>query len=102
MGMPSEIFLVRHGETEWSRSGQHTSHTDLPLTPEGERHAEHLKRMLEGHHFASVFSSPMKRALDTCRLIGLTPVVNRSLIEWDYGDYEGLTTQQIQQRVPGW
>lgn len=100
--MPSEIFLVRHGETEWSRSGQHTSRTDLPLTPEGELQAAHLKRMLEGRHFALVLSSPMKRALDTCRLIGLAPVISESLIEWDYGDYEGLSTQQIQQRSPGW
>src|SRR5256885_9819548 len=102
MGMSSEIFLVRHGETEWSRSGQHTSRTDLPLTSEGERQAEHLKRMLDGHHFAQVLSSPMKRALDTCCLIGLTPVISESLTEWDYGDYEGLTTEEIQQRAPGW
>ena len=100
--MSPEIFLVRHGETEWSRSGQHTSRTDLPLTPEGERQAGHLKRMLEGHHFALVMSSPMKRALDTCRLVGLAPVISTSLVEWDYGDYEGLTTQEIQQRAPGW
>ena len=71
--MPSEIWLVRHGETEWSRSGQHTSRTDLPLTPEGVRQAESLKRMLAGHSFALVLSSPMKRALETCRLVGLTP-----------------------------
>ena len=65
MGMPSEIWLVRHGETEWSRSGQHTSRTDLPLTPAGERQAENLKRMLAGHSFALVLSSPMKRAIET-------------------------------------
>jgi probable phosphoglycerate mutase len=102
MEMPSEIWLVRHGETEWSRSGQHTSRTDLPLTAEGERQAASLKRMLAGHSFALVLSSPVKRAVDTCRLVGLTPEINEDLIEWDYGDYEGLTTPEIQKRVPGW
>ena len=100
--MPSEIWLVRHGETEWSRSGQHTSRTDLPLTPAGERQAESLKRMLAGHRFALVLSSPMKRAIDTCNLVGLTPEISGDLREWDYGDYEGLTTPEIQKRVPGW
>jgi broad specificity phosphatase PhoE len=100
--MPSEIWLVRHGETEWSRSGQHTSRTDLPLTPEGERQAASLKRMLAGHSFALVLASPMKRAIDTCRLVGLTPEISQDLVEWDYGDYEGLTTAQIQKQVPGW
>jgi len=100
--MPSEIWLVRHGETEWSRSGQHTSRTDLPLTPEGERQAENLKRMLTGHSFSMVLSSPMKRAMDTCRLVGLTPSLSDDLREWDYGDYEGLTTPEIQKHAPGW
>lgn len=102
MGMPFEIWLVRHGETEWSRSGQHTSRTDLPLTAEGERQAAGLKRMLEGHRFAQVLASPMKRALDTCRLVGLTPQISDDLKEWDYGDFEGLTTHEIQESVPGW
>ena len=102
MEMASEIWLVRHGETEWSRSGQHTSRTDLPLTPEGERQAASLKRMLAGHSFALVLSSPMKRAVDTCRLVGLTPEINDDLVEWNYGDYEGLTTPEIQKKVPGW
>src|ERR1044071_3424594 len=102
MGMPSEIWLVRHGETEWSRSGQHTSRTDLPLTAEGERQAATLKRMLAEHSFALVLSSPMKRAVDTCRLVGLTPEISNDLLEWDYGDYEGLTTPEIQKKVPGW
>ena len=104
--MPSEIWLVRHGETEWSRSGQHTSRTDLPLTADGERQAASLKRMLEGRKFALVLSSPMRRAIETCRLVGLTPEValetTDDLREWDYGDYEGLTTPEIQKRVPGW
>lgn len=97
-----EIWLVRHGETEWSRSGQHTSRTDLPLTAAGERQAEGLKRMVAGHAFALVLSSPMKRAVETCRLVGLTPVLSDDLREWDYGDYEGLSTPEIQKRVPGW
>lgn len=102
MGMPSEIWLIRHGETEWSRSGQHTSRTDLPLTPEGERQAESLKRMLIGHSFALILSSPMKRAVETCRLVGLAPELSDDLREWDYGDYEGLTTAEIQKSAPGW
>ena len=102
MEMPSEIWLVRHGETEWSRSGQHTSRTDLPLTPEGERHAADLKRMLAGHSFAAVLSSPMRRAVETCRLVGLAPEISEDLREWDYGDYEGLTTPEIQKHVRGW
>ncbi len=101
-----EIWLVRHGETEWSRSGQHTSRTDLPLTPEGERQAAGLKRMLAGRSFSLVLSSPLKRAIETCRLVGLTPEIpletTDDLREWDYGDYEGLTTAEIQKRVPGW
>jgi broad specificity phosphatase PhoE len=102
MEMPTEIWLVRHGETEWSRSGQHTSRTDLPLTSEGQRQAASLKRVLAEHNFALVLSSPMKRAVDTSRLIGLTPEISDDLVEWDYGDYEGLTTPEIQKRVPGW
>lgn len=102
MGMLSEIWLVRHGETDWSRSGQHTSRTDLPLTPAGERQAENLKRMLAGHSFALVLSSPMKRAIETCRLVGLNPELKDDLREWDYGDYEGLTTPEIQKSAPGW
>jgi probable phosphoglycerate mutase len=97
-----EIWLVRHGETEWSRSGQHTSRTDLPLTSEGERQSASLQRMLAGHSFALVLSSPMKRAVDTCRLVGLTPEISDDLREWDYGDYEGLTTAEIQKSAPGW
>ena len=100
--MPSEIWLVRHGETEWSRSGQHTSRTDLALTPAGEQQAEHLKHLLTGHLFALVLSSPMKRAVETCHLVGLAPEITEDLREWDYGDYEGLTTAEIQKLVPGW
>jgi probable phosphoglycerate mutase len=100
--MPSEIWLVRHGETAWSLSGQHTSRTDLPLTAEGERRAEELGRILAGRPFALVLSSPMKRALDTCRLAGYTATISDDLREWNYGDYEGLTSAEIQKTAPGW
>jgi len=100
--MPSEIWLVRHGETEWSRSGQHTSRTDLPMTPAGELQAAGLKRMLPNRTFALVLSSPMKRALDTCRLVGYESKIDPDLREWDYGDYEGLTTAEVQKTAPGW
>lgn len=101
--MAGELWLMRHGETEWSRSGQHTSRTDLALTEEGERRAVGLKQALAGHDFAMVLSSPMRRALETCRLAGLTPsAVTPDLCEWNYGSYEGLTTAQIQQTAPDW
>lgn len=97
-----EIWLIRHGETEWSKSGQHTSRTDLALTPNGERQALALKHTLNNHTFACVFSSPLRRALDTARLAGFDPILLDELREWDYGRYEGLTTPQIQQQSPGW
>jgi probable phosphoglycerate mutase len=101
--MPGELWLMRHGETEWSKSGQHTSRTDLPLTPEGEKRAADLKRALAGRSFAMVLSSPMRRAVETCRLAGYTPTEETGdLREWDYGSYEGLTTEQIQKTAPGW
>jgi broad specificity phosphatase PhoE len=100
--MASQIWLMRHGETAWSLSGQHTSRTDLPLTPEGERRADKLKQALGGRRFALVLASPLKRALETCRLAGYTPEIVDDLREWDYGDYEGRTTAQIQQDVPNW
>ena len=100
--MGPEIWLVRHGETEWSRSGQHTSSTDLPLTAAGEEQAAGLKRMLAGHAFALVLSSPMKRALETCRLVGFETEIDPDLREWDYGGYEGLTTAEIQKTAPRW
>jgi broad specificity phosphatase PhoE len=100
--MHTEIWLVRHGETEWSKSGQHTSRTDLPLTEEGERRATALGRLLSGHKFNAVFASPMRRARDTARLAGFSPEILEDLREWDYGKYEGLTTHQIQETDPGW
>ncbi len=102
--MPHELWLIRHGETEWSRSGAHTSRTDLPLTDNGREKAAAIGRYLAGRPFALVLTSPMLRARDTCRLAGLgdTAEIDPNLREWDYGDYEGLTTPQIQEERPGW
>jgi broad specificity phosphatase PhoE len=99
-----EIYLVRHGETEWSLSGQHTGSTDIPLTENGEEVARELGRKLAGHEFTAVWSSPMSRAIDTARLAGFEPDVriDDRLKEWDYGDYEGLTTPQIRETRPDW
>ncbi|HTV59764.1 MAG TPA: histidine phosphatase family protein [Verrucomicrobiae bacterium] len=99
-----QLWLVRHGETAWSASGQHTGRTDLPLTPEGEKRAAEIGRYLQGRTFALVLTSPMQRARETCRIAGLGNVatVDPNLREWDYGDYEGLTTAQIQSERPGW
>jgi probable phosphoglycerate mutase len=97
------VVLVRHGETEWSRTHRHTSYTDLPLTPAGERQAEALAPALAGRRFAAVFSSPRQRALRTADLAGLAvTAVDDGLIEWDYGEYEGLTTQEIRTNRPDW
>jgi len=99
-----ELWLIRHGETEWSRSGQHTSRTDLPLTEEGERRAQALKTYLAGKQFALVLTSPMQRARVTCELAGYTEQaqVDLNLLEWDYGEYEGLTTAGIRKSQPDW
>jgi broad specificity phosphatase PhoE len=97
-----ELWLVRHGETEWSKSGQHTSRTDLPLTPEGERKAAAAGALLRGHPFALVLSSPMQRARKTAKLAGFEPEVTADLCEWDYGEYEGRTSSDIQKEAPGW
>ncbi len=99
-----EVVLVRHGETEWSRSGQHTGRTDVPLTAAGIRNAELLAPRLERRRFAAVFTSPLSRASETCRLAGLgeEAQVREELLEWDYGDYEGITTEQIRADRPGW
>jgi probable phosphoglycerate mutase len=97
-----ELWLVRHGETEWSASGRHTSSTDLALTAEGERKAAAVGRLLAGKSFALVLASPLRRAVETCRLAGYTPEVTPDLREWGYGSYEGLTTPEIQVQNPGW
>ncbi|MEO8051535.1 MAG: histidine phosphatase family protein [Acidobacteriota bacterium] len=102
MGSRGELWLIRHGETEWSASGKHTSSTDLALTSEGERKAAAVGRLLTGKMFALVLASPLRRALETCRLAGYTPEVTPDLREWGYGAYEGLTTAEIQVKNPGW
>jgi broad specificity phosphatase PhoE len=97
------IWLVRHGETEWSKSGRHTSTTDLPLTSEGERIAAGLRDRLAEQKFALVLTSPRQRARRTAVLAGFPDAeVDEDLVEWDYGDYEGITTAEIRKTVPGW
>jgi probable phosphoglycerate mutase len=104
MSADTRLFLIRHGETEWSASGQHTSRTDLPLTATGTLQAELLAARLARQRFAAVFTSPMRRARDTCRIAGLDreAVVTDDLREWDYGAYEGRTTDDIRAEEPGW
>src|ERR1700692_1328921 len=98
------IYLARHGETEWSLTGQHTGLTDLPLTKRGEANARALGKRLTGLKFAKVFTSPLQRATRTCELAGFGAVaeVDRNLLEWNYGQYEGLTTAQIHAGRPDW
>jgi len=97
-------YLARHGETAWSLSGQHTGLTDLPLTPRGEENARALGERLKGIIFAGVFTSPLQRARRTCELAGFGEVaeVVRNLVEWDYGQYEGLTAAQVRAERPDW
>jgi broad specificity phosphatase PhoE len=102
MSAHHEIWLIRHGETEWTLSGAHTSRTDLPLTAAGEQKAAALKPILQGKQFALALSSPMQRARNTSKLAGIDPEIDRNLCEWDYGEYEGLTTADIQRNAPGW
>jgi broad specificity phosphatase PhoE len=98
------IWLIRHGETEWSLSGQHTGRTEIPLLELGERRAVAVGRELGGKQFALVLTSPRKRARETARLAGYGGVaeVDDDLQEWDYGAYEGITTPDIQKAAPGW
>ena len=99
-----EIVLVRHGETEWSAAGKHTSSTDLPLVPAGRERAQQLRGALAGRSFGVVLTSPLRRARETCELAGLgeQASVEEDLREWDYGEYEGLTTPEIRERRPDW
>ena len=97
-----EVVLVRHGETEWSAALRHTGRTDLPLTEAGEEEARAVGEALRGREFALVLSSPLRRALDTAKLAEFAPQVRGELAEWDYGEYEGLTTAQIRETVPDW
>lgn len=98
------IFLVRHAETEWSLSGQHTGTTDLPLTPEGCALTHYLRPRLAAGRFARVLTSPLQRAAETCRIAGFAAEaeVRHDLVEWDYGTYEGRTTADIRTDDPGW
>jgi probable phosphoglycerate mutase len=100
----AEIWLIRHGETEWSLSGAHTIRTDIPLTDHGRRRAEELKGFLNGKKFAAVFTSPMQRARETCRIAGYGDVatIDEGLREWNYGIFEGKTTKEIRVDHPDW
>ena len=99
-----QLYLVRHGETAWSVSGQHTGVSDIALTDPGERMAALLAAALAGERFELVLTSPLARAFRTCELAGLgeRAEIDRDLVEWNYGDYEGLTPRQIEHRAPGW
>jgi probable phosphoglycerate mutase len=99
-----EVWLVRHGETDWSAAGKHTGTTDVRLNDTGRAAARTLRELLAGERFELVLSSPLERALETCRLAGFgdEAVVDRDLREWDYGEYEGLTTPEIRETQPGW
>ena len=102
--VPNEIVLVRHGETEWSSSGQHTSFSDISLTEHGREQAHTLAARLANYQFALVLTSPRVRAINTCELAGLlgTAEITDDLAEWNYGDYEGRTTASIREERPGW
>jgi broad specificity phosphatase PhoE len=104
MSSGTELWLIRHGETEWSLSGKHTSRTDISLTEHGRKRAEELRDYLKGTQFDAVFVSPMQRARETCAIAGFgdVAVVDEGLREWDYGVYEGKTTAEIRSEVPGW
>ncbi len=99
-----KIYLARHGETEWSLSGQHTGVTDIPLTANGERNAKNLGERLRGTHFVKVLTSPLQRARRTCELAGYAAPaeIDGDLIEWKYGDYEGKRTADIRKDRPDW
>ena len=104
MPIPCQLYLIRHGQTEWSLSGQHTGRTDIPLTARGEAEARTLQPLLGAIDFTAVLSSPMQRARRTCELTGLcaTPVIEPDLAEWDYGAYEGLRSREIYRERPDW
>jgi len=103
MGGVTEIVLIRHGQTEWSANGRHTSYTDLPLTEEGERQAAKVGEALAGVRFAAVLCSPRQRAIRTAELAGLpVTAIDEDLVEWNYGEYEGIRTAEIRQTRPDW
>jgi len=101
---PGEVVLIRHGETEWTLSGQHTGRTDIPLTERGRKQARLLEPLLSTANFALVLSSPLQRARETCELAGLGPRmdIEPDLMEWDYGEYEGITSKEIKRTAPNW
>jgi broad specificity phosphatase PhoE len=98
------VYIARHGDTAWTLSGQHTGLTDLPLTPSGEHNARRLRERLKGMTFSKVFTSPLQRAKRTCELAGFGSVAETDpdLVEWNYGEYEGLTSAEIHGRHPDW
>lgn len=98
------IYIARHGETAWTITGQHTGLTDLPLTPQGEKNARSLSKRLKGLEFTKVFTSPLQRARQTCALAGFGAAVEveGDLVEWDYGEYEGLRSVEIRAKRPDW
>jgi broad specificity phosphatase PhoE len=104
LGAHMNVFAIRHGETAWSLSGQHTGTTDIPLTNNGRRLAQRMRPVLSKQEFTLVLCSPMQRARETCELAGLgrRAVIDSDLVEWNYGEYEGLTSQQIHEGAPGW
>ena len=103
MSQDSQVWMVRHGATEWSRNGRHTGTTDLPLLPEGEADARGLRQRLSGVDFSRVLTSPLQRARRTAELAGFPDAeVDPDLVEWGYGDYEGITTEEIRESVRGW
>lgn len=99
-----ELWLIRHGETEWSASGKHTSRSDVPLTARGQRSAKAIGQYLAGQEFSLVLTSPRQRAQETCRIAGYSShaIVDNNLAEWDYGNYEGRTTAEIRSQEAGW
>ncbi len=99
-----KIYLIRHGETDWSLSGRHTGRTDIPLTEQGQIQAKQLADYLKGLGVQKVFSSPSQRAKETCRLAGFLShaIIDEELHEWDYGEYEGMTTAEIRKSAPLW
>jgi probable phosphoglycerate mutase len=100
----AQLLVIRHGQTEWSKVGKHTGRTDIPLTARGRDEARHAARTLAGWNLARAFSSPLARARETAEIVspacGIT--IDDDLVEWDYGDFEGLTTPQTREHVPGW
>lgn len=104
MTIPGDVFVIRHGETEWSRSGKHTGRTDIPLDDAGRAAARRLGGVLGRFEIACALTSPLRRARDTCVLAGFVDCMETEpdLVEWDYGEYEGLTPDEIERRAPGW